>query len=83
MLARYEMRFGMEPARRFAPQTWVPQLPAASGRSRARVSITRSFTSSRLAYAFAVLLRFRDWRGNGWMALRTGSRSTVKFHQLL
>ena len=53
----------MEPARRFAPRTWLPRLPAATGRSRARVSITRLFTSSRLAYAFAVLLRLRDpWR---------------------
>ncbi len=48
-------RFGMEPARRFAPRTWVPQLHAASGRSRARMSITRLFTSSRRA----VLLRVR------------------------
>ena len=57
MLALRNSPFGMEPARRFAPRTWLLRSPAATGRSRARVSITRLFTSSRVAYAATVLPR--------------------------
>ena len=60
LLALRNFRFGMEPARRFAPRTWVPQLPAASGRSRARMSITRCLPAAGVP-CFCVSADIRTW----------------------
>ena len=63
-----QFRFGMEPARRFAPRTWSLRSLAASGRPRARVSITRCLPAAGSHTRYRASAPLGTNQAGGWLA---------------